>query len=360
VRFLAGDRLEHERVAVDSRPSAHELVALLVAPEADRERSRLEPRQRIREPLQRAQRGLDEELAADQRRDGVPGQAEDERLAAHAERDRLARLHGDPPEDFLHAELLLDRADEIVLADRDAARRDQDVGREPDLQRRAHCVLVVRDRRLGHHLGARRGQRRREHEAVRLVDLPRAERPAGIDELASGGEHNDVRAPHARKLGHAGCGGRGQPRRGEPNAGGNHDLPGGDVAAARADMRARVDRSRDLHSVVNSANVLNRDNSIGGLGNDGTRRDGHSTTGLELPVERPAGSGLTDDPQCSRQIGRAYGEAVHRRARERRQVDTRRHLGRGDAAPSLGDRHALGRQSAHALQDPLLRRIEGE
>ncbi len=52
----------------------------------------LEPRRRVASlPAARAAPGSDEQQRADERRDGVPGQAEDERLAAHAERERLAR-----------------------------------------------------------------------------------------------------------------------------------------------------------------------------------------------------------------------------------------------------------------------------
>jgi hypothetical protein len=51
VRLLPGHRLEHEHFTIDPRASAHELVALLVAPQTGRERARLEPRQRIRDAL---------------------------------------------------------------------------------------------------------------------------------------------------------------------------------------------------------------------------------------------------------------------------------------------------------------------
>src|SRR6185312_19688 len=60
VRLLAGDGLEHERVSVHPRPGAHELVALLVPPEADGKLPRLEAGQRIRQALQRPQGGVDE------------------------------------------------------------------------------------------------------------------------------------------------------------------------------------------------------------------------------------------------------------------------------------------------------------
>ena len=97
--------------------------------------------------LERAKRGADEELEADERRDGVAGQAEHERPVADAERDRLARLDRDAPEDLLDAELRGDSPHEVVRADRDAARADDDVGLERPLERRAVRVVVVLDRR---------------------------------------------------------------------------------------------------------------------------------------------------------------------------------------------------------------------
>ena len=162
------------------------------------EPARLEPRQRIAQPLERAQRGLHEELAADERRHRIARQPEHERRAAHAERDRLARLDRDPPEDLLDAELGLDAAHEIVRPDGDAARGDEDVGFEPALERGAMRRLVVCDDREQLDLRARGGERGGEHERVRLVDLARRERLAGLRELGAGGEHRDARAAHAR------------------------------------------------------------------------------------------------------------------------------------------------------------------
>ena len=63
----------------------------------------------LREPLQGEQRRPDEQLEADERRDRVPRQPEDERAAAHAERDRLPGPHRDPPEHLLDPELGLRR-----------------------------------------------------------------------------------------------------------------------------------------------------------------------------------------------------------------------------------------------------------
>src|SRR5205814_5052951 len=125
-----------------------------------------------------------------------------------------------------------------------------------------------------------------EHEAVRLVDLTRTQRPAGIDELAARGEDRNARTARARQLRDAGRSGGSQPRGGEPDPGGHHDLAAGDVAAARTDVSSRLDRLRDRHRVVSYANVLNRDNSIRILGYDCPRRDGHRAARRELPADR--------------------------------------------------------------------------
>src|SRR5262249_58142488 len=123
---------------------AQELVAFRVPADARTEHARLKRRPWLAGALEREQRGPNEELEADERRDRIPRQPEDEGLAAHAERDRLARLHRDAPEHLFDPELRLDPADEVMRADRDTARREQDVCTEPALERLAVRALVVR------------------------------------------------------------------------------------------------------------------------------------------------------------------------------------------------------------------------
>ena len=360
VRFLSCQRLEHERLSLHARAGAHELVAFLVASQANREPPRLEARQGIREPLQGSKCGLDEELAADESGHRVSGQAEDERVPPHTERDRLARLDRHPPEDLLDTELTLDRPDEIVLADRDAARGDENVGREPSLERFPQWRLVVGDRRLDQHLGPCGGQRGTEHEAVRLVDLTWTELFAGIDELAARGEHGDARATRAPQLGDTGGRGRRQTRGSEPDAGASNHLPDRDVAAPRTDVRSRLGSPRDLDFVFTTDNMLDRDDGICVLRHDRSRGDGHSGAGVELPVERLPRGRVPADPQPSGQIGRAHRKSVHRRTRERRQVDFRLHVLRADAAGGLDNRNSLYRQPTDAAQHPLMRLLECE
>src|SRR5581483_10743141 len=98
---------------------------------------------------------------------------------AHAERDRLSRPDRDAPEHFLDAELGLDRPDEIVRTDRDPARRHEDIGLEATRERVAVRLLVVGDERQQLDVTAYGGERGREHERVRLVDLTVLERLAG-------------------------------------------------------------------------------------------------------------------------------------------------------------------------------------
>ena len=106
---------------------------------------------------------------------GLPGSPKTSVAPADAERHRLARPHGDAPEDLLDPELRLDPPDEIVRADRDAARRDEHVELEPLLERATVRVLVVGDRVEPRDLRAGGGQLGAEHRCVRLVDLARAE-----------------------------------------------------------------------------------------------------------------------------------------------------------------------------------------
>ena len=73
------------------------------------------------------QRRPHEEQTPDERRDGIPGETEDEGRAATAERERLSGPHRDAPEHLLDAEPRLDATDEIVWADGDAPRRHDDV-----------------------------------------------------------------------------------------------------------------------------------------------------------------------------------------------------------------------------------------
>ncbi len=125
-------------------------------------------------------------------------------------------------------------------------------------------------------------------------------------------------------------------------------------------MRSGLDRLRDLNRVVLLDNVLDRDDGVGLVRHDRPGRDGHGTAGLDRASN---GCPAADSPTTRSvpgSIGRAHGEAVHRRARERRQVDPGTDVLRADASARLGDRHDLRRKRPGELQHPLLRLLEGE
>ena len=207
----------------DSARARRKTSLMRVAPDRARKSSPLEPGSRLRHPLQRLDRRHDEERARHERRDRVARQAEDERRAPNAERERLARLDGHAPEHLLDPELTLDPPHEVVRADGHASRRDEDVELEAPLDRLPVRVVVVASHRGRLDVGAGRLELRREHGAVRLVDLTRPELRAGRAELGAGRDDGDSRAPSARHLPKTGGADRADLRRPEPCTRG-HDL----------------------------------------------------------------------------------------------------------------------------------------
>ncbi len=280
---------------------------------------------------------------------GLPGQPEDERLAAHAERHRLARLDRDAPEHLLDAELRLDPPHEVVRADRHAAGRDEDVGRR--VRARVPRGVPTRRRRpAGSTLdvGAGGGERGREHDAVRLVDLARLERLAGMRELAAGREHDDARSARADTVGDAGGRERAELCRAEPDACSERRRRP-QPRRRRADERARRRQPRRADSIVLSCWTTYS------MGTTASAPAG-TTPPVEISIASPAASAAARPdapPRCCRRrracpgtSARANGEAVHRRAGERRQVDGGERRLRADASRSVADRHGLGAQTA--------------
>ena len=70
-------------------------------------------------------------------------------------------------------------------------------------------------------------------------------------------------------------------------------------------------------------NILDGDDGIGALGNGAAGRDPHRLSALQGSRHRPAGSDPRHHGEPARRVGRPHGVAVHRRARERRQIDGR-------------------------------------
>ena len=125
---------------------------------------------------------------------------------------------------------------------------------------------------------------------------------------------------------------------------------------------ARSDRKLTVYldNVVLLDNYLHLCDCVGSLRDDGSRRDGDRLAFAERPGERRARRRLADDAQRSRQVGGAHGVAVHRRARERREIHGRPHILGQDTAGGGPDLHRLCRQRMCRGEDPRLRLFEGE
>ena len=89
-------------------------------------------------------------------------------------------------------------------------------------------------------------------------------------------------------------------------------------------------------------NNLDRNNRVGSHRHGAPGRDLHRLTGLERPLRGYAGRDPKDDRQLSRDVRRPDRKAVHRGARERRQVDQGRNVLREHAARGLADWKRLG------------------
>src|SRR5580765_5557296 len=107
-------------------------------------------------------------------------------------------------------------------------------------------------------------------------------------------------------------------------------------------------------------NILDGDDSIGAFGHDAARRDRHRFTGLECARRGQSGSDPSDNRQHAGRIRRTNGEAVHRRARERRQVDRRASVLGEHASGGRVERHRLSRQAAGPREDRLKRLFDRE
>ena len=110
----------------------------------------------------------------------------------------------------------------------------------------------------------------------------------------------------------------------------------------------------DLDLVVTFDNILERDDGIRTLRHDTAGCDPHRLTGAERARHRGAGGDPRDHRKAPGRIRGAQRKAVHRRARERRQIDEGVCILREHAAGRLCNGHALCVERPHPLQDARL------
>ena len=287
-------------------------------------------------------------------------ETEHQRVAADAERDRLPRLHGDAPEDLLDAELSRDCPHEIVWANRDAAGADDEIRVDALLERRSMSRLVIRGGGERDDVGAARAEGGREHDAVRLVDLAGLQSLARTAQLGARAENERARTAGARHLTQPRSRERADLSRAERGSCAEHDIAGRKITAARPDVRANLDTIFDLHAVGMLDNILHRDDGIGTFRDHTARRDSHRLACLQRTRRRHARSDPTHDRQRAGCIGRANGETVHRRARERGQIHHRSRVRGEHAAGRSLNRHGLRRQTASARENRCERLLDRE
>ena len=151
---------------------------------------------------------------------------------------------------------------------------------------------------------------------------PGPERRARRHELAARRDDGDARPARARDVRHAGGRERAELRRAEPDACADDGLTRDDVAAARTDVRSDLDASAisTLFSIWTTCSTGTTASAPSG-----------TTPPVEIAIASPAskdvrpdgaaGGDVLDDGERAGDVGGAHGEAVHRGAGERRQVD---------------------------------------
>ena len=200
-------------------------------------------------------------------------------------------------------------------------------------------------------------------ERVRCGRRPRVAVLTTGTELRRPGERlgpGDVWAARAADAGHAGRGERPDVRRGQAHAASHDHVARTNIAAARAHVRARLGYLPNVDAVVMGDNILDGDDGIRAVGNGAAGRDRNRLAGAERRIRRAPGRCMRDDGARAGAVGCAHRVAVHRRARERRQVDHRAGV-LGEHAPErLRQRDALRRQLPRPLEHEPLGLVDGE
>jgi len=361
VRFLAFERLDLDGVVRGAPASTRELVPGGVPPQSPGEDAEPEGRSRLPRPLQGKQRRPDEQLEADERGDRISRQPEHERTSADPEPQRLTRLDRDAPEHLADPQLRAHAANEVVRPDRDSTRAENEVA----LERRRECpsvsVRIVLHGLHRHDDGPGRLELGGQHHAVRLVDLTVLERLPRTPQLTSGREHRGARLQRTGDLRHAGCGESAELRGSDDPPCLDDDIPSMRVASSRSHVRPGNDRLLDLDAGVSFDNKLDRHDGIRAVGDDSPGCDRRRFALLEgAPGRAPGRDLLIGDSELPRGVGCTKGEAVHRRAGKRRQVDTGAGGFRQHTPGNLFERDRLALQRTGALEDEVLRRFQRE
>ena len=360
--FLLPDRRRNE-AAVGPQDDGRAHIVLTGAVGADvgaQNRDAARIRAGLRLAMQRAKQGAEEQDRADHRGGRVAGQAEHDHAAELPMHQRLPRAHRDAPEAKLHAEPHQRLLDEIVVADRGAAERDEHV---------RVAVLGARDRRfdIGGRIArnaevernaARGGDEPGDREIVRRHDLRRPGRFAGRHELVAGRENRDPRPTAHRQRRMIGGGRERDVARAQPLAGAKQRLSFEEVEPRIAKIVAGSRRRPEKNAVAVALHVLLDDDRVGALRHRGAGENPHRLSGPDDARKGAARRGFADEGQRRGRVPRILGPqriTVHRRIGEGRLGPQRRDRA-GEHTPVRGvERHDLfgerrGHGGKHAVQ----------
>jgi hypothetical protein len=214
----------------------------------------------------------------------------------------------------------------------------------PELTRTSCCSPSASAARVARReddrVGARAAKLRGEQRRVRLVDLPGSERLTGTAQLAPGREDGDPGPPPAGDRRQPDCGKRTELRWAEHRPTLDDDVTRDDIASPGTDVFHRGNSfDHDLAAVT--TRHLHGHDRVGAVRDDRAGRDPDRLAALERACRGRAGSRLVDDEQPARRVGATHRVAVHRRARERWQVDHRSRVLGEDATRGIRHRHLL-------------------
>ena len=257
----------------------------------------------------------------------------------------FARAHRDLPERQLHALLRKHGRDEIVIADRRAADRHQDIRRFRPLDVLDQARLRIAGDAELDHLGADAVHQRADPEMVRRYDLADAGCFAGSDEFVAGRQNCDLRPSPDGDVAVPHGGGEGEFARAEAAADVEKLHAGAEIAAARANV-AEIDFvALDDDGIAVAGGVFLDDDAVGAFGHGCAGEDAHGLAGADATSERVPGGGFADQLEARRQrrgIGGAHRVAVHGRGVEGRLRQARR--------KRLGENASVGGSNRNALR----------
>ena len=256
--------------------------------------------------------------------------------------------------------------DEVVIADRSPAERDQHVGfnglsASNRFVESAHRVggdaEVDCDASAGF-------DNPRDSEVVRGDDLRGAKRSAGSNKLVAGRQNDGPRPPADRQIEMIGRSRQRHIAWGETPSGTNESLAVAEIESRRAQVFVRRNGSRDHDAVAVAPHVFLNNDRVGAFGHGRAGEDPRRLARPERSAEGAPGGGFADDGQCGGNNGsvrRTKRIAIHRRIGEGRLGAQREDVAGEHAAMRIMERDPLlFERGFGGGEHPLQRLLDGD